>query len=933
MAVHATTGIVTFLLTDIEGSTRLWEEEPARMPEALSRHDALVRAAVAVHRGTIVKMAGDGVHAAFDDPLDAVAATLEFQQALEDPGATNGIRFRVRCGLHAGVAEGRDNDYFGSTVNRAARIMGAAHGGQVLLSQVMAELVGDRLPAGASLRDLGSIRLRSLAHPEHLHQLVHPQLRRDFPPLRSLEIAPNNLPQQFTSFIGRERERAEALRLLSGPRLLTLTGPGGIGKTRLSLQVAADVMDAYPDGTWFVDLSPVTDAALVPQTVARVLGVQEVKDTPLVQTLCAHLAPRRLLVVLDNCEHLVDACATLLGALLHAAPGARFLATSREPLNIVGEQAYPLRPLSLPDPAAGGEGIARSEAIRLFVERARLQRPDFALTDRQAPAVVRICMRLDGIPLALELAAARIGTLPVGKIAERLDDRFRLLSGGAVTGLPRQQTLRAMVDWSFDLLSEAEKSLFARLSVFSGGFTLEAAENICATGAIGATERGDVLDRLSSLVSKSLVTFDADADRYRMLETIGEYARGKLEESGDAPMIRRRHRDAYAALAREAESTLAGGTQQAHWLSRLEAEHDNLRAALSYSLGGPEGAKTALAMCGELYLFWVHRGHHREGYRWCETTIALNADHAASAAGAKALLGAGTLATYVGDQVAAQASLERALAMSRELRDRALEARALNNLATAAFNRRNFAEAQALLEDAVIVNRELGNQTHEIINLVNLGNAANSLGNFAQAAAPLERALALSRAMGMRVLESDVLGHLAMQAQYRGDYVTAQAQGEEALAIDREMGVRSHEAQKLLRLAEIGIVRGDAKGARARLVEALTLNRDLGSVAGIADALDLVATIAVGQGEHRHGAIFAGVADLLRTRSGNAVLPVDQPGHDACRSRCREALGPLACEEAFAAGRAMATDDAVGEALRFLGAGQSGIVPNPGGAS
>ncbi len=916
MAVHATTGIVTFLLTDIEGSTRLWEEEPGRMPEALSRHDALVRGAVAAHRGTIVKMAGDGVHAAFDDPLDAIAATLEIQQSLADPAATGGIRFRVRCGLHAGVAEGRDNDYFGSTVNRAARITGAAHGGQVLLSQAVAELVHDRLPAGASLRDLGAVRLRSVAHPEHLHQLVHPQLRHEFPALRSLEVTPSNLPQQFTSFIGRERERAEALQLLSGPRLLTLTGPGGIGKTRLALQVAADVMDAYPDGTWFVDLSSLTEAALVPQTAARVLGVQELKDMPLLQTLCAHLAPRRLLLVLDNCEHLVAACAALIGALLQSAPGARFLATSREPLGIVGEQTYPLRALSLPDPAAGAQGIAGSEAIRLFVERARLQRPDFALTDRQAPAVVRICTRLDGIPLALELAAARIGTLPVGKIAERLDDRFRLLSGGAVTGLPRQQTLRAMVDWSFDLLSGAEKSLFARLAVFAGGFTLEAAERVCAIGTIA---QNDVLERLSGLVQKSLVTFNADADRYRMLETIGEYARARLEESGEARMIRHRHRDTYAALAGEAEPALAGGPQQAPWLARLEAEHDNLRAALTCSLAEPEGDEAALAMCGALYLFWVHRGHHRDGYGWCQAANARNADRPATTAAAKALLGAGTLATYVGDQAAAQGALEKALAMSRELHDRTLEARALNNLATAAFNRRNFAEAQALLEEAVIVNRELGNRTHEIINLVNLGNAANSLGNFAQAAAPLERALALSRAMGMRVLESDVLGHLAMQAQYRGDYVTAQAQGEEALAIDREMGVRSHEAQKLLRLAEIAFVRGHATTARARLVEALTLNRDLGSVAGIADALDIAATVAVGEGKHRQGAVFAAVADLLRGRTGNAVLPVDQSSHDTCRSRCREALGAAECDAAFAAGRAMASDDAVNEALLFLG--------------
>ena len=598
------------------------------------------------------------------------------------------------------------------------------------------------------------------------------------------------------------------------------------------------------------------------------------------------------------------------------APGVRFVVTSREPLNVGGEQTYPLRPLSLPDPAAGAAGIVRSEAVRLFVERARLQRPDFALTDRQAPAVTRICTRLDGIPLALELAAARIGTLPVGKIAERLDDRFRLLSGGSITVMPRQQTLRAMVDWSFDLISDEEKALFARLAVFAGGFTLEAAESVCATDAIA---RGDVLDRLSSLVQKSLVMLEPDSDRYRMLETIREYARARLEETGETATVRRRHCDAYAAMAGEAEPTLAGGPQQAHWLQRLEEEHDNLRAALAFSLSDPGLLETALSMCGALYLFWVHHGHHREGYRWCEAANARNEGRTASTAGAKALLGAGTLGTYIGDQVAAHAALERALRMSRETRDRRLEARVLNNFATAAFNRRNFAEAQALLEDAVIVNRELGNQTHEIINLINLGNAANSLGNFAAAATSLERALMLSREAGLRVLESDALGLLAMGAQSRGDFATAHAQAEMAVAIDREMGVRGHEAQKLLRLASIGIARGDPATACARLAEALAIDSELGSVAGMADDLELAAMIAAEEGNARLSAVLGSVADQLRTRTGNAVLPVDQPSHDACRRRSRDALGDADFDAALATGRAMATDDAVREALQYLG--------------
>ena len=380
--MHDPSVVKTLLFTDIEGSTRLWAQEPVRMQPALARHDAILRAAVESNHGAIVKTTGDGLFATFDDPLDGLHATLSIQRTLADPAATSGIPLRVRCALHVGVVERRDADYFGTAVNQTARIMGAAHGGQVLVSQSAADLLADRLPAGLALRDLGSIRLRDLANPARVFQLVQPDLRQDFPALRSLEATPNNLPQQMTSFVGRERELAEARALLGGARLVTIVGPGGIGKTRLSLQIAADVLDAYPDGVWFIEFASIVDPGLVPKAVAQVLGLQEDASTPVVQALCAHIASRRLLLVLDNCEHLVEPCANLVVALLRTAPDVRVLASSREALNVSGEQTFPLPPLALPDPGSSAVDAARSDAGQLFIERARLRQPAFALSER-----------------------------------------------------------------------------------------------------------------------------------------------------------------------------------------------------------------------------------------------------------------------------------------------------------------------------------------------------------------------------------------------------------------------------------------------------------------------------------------------------------------------------------------------------------------------
>src|SRR5579884_1453224 len=689
-------GTATFLFTDIEGSTRLWERAPEAMREALARHDALLREAVEAHRGHVFKTIGDAFCAVFAAAPDALVAALAAQRELagmvvraasEVSGtAAEEMGLRVRMAVHAGTAQARDGDYFGPTLNRIARLLAVGHGGQVLLSQAACDLLGDALPSQAGLRDLGSHRLKDLQQPEHIYQLLHPDLPADFPPLRSLSPETTNLPVQLTSFIGREKEMEEIKRLLSRTRLLTLTGSGGCGKTRLAAQVGADLLADFADGVWLVELAAIADPALVPQTVASTLGIREEPGQRLLETLQQHLKPKSLLLLLDNCEHLSAACAQLAETLLQACPNLRILASSREALGIAGELAYRVPSLSLPElprlpsaEAALVPALARCEATRLFVERAALSYPGFALTEQNAPAVAQVCVRLDGIPLAIELAAARIKVLSADQIAARLDDRFRLLTGGSRTALPRQQTLRALIDWSYDLLSEAERTLLRRLSVFLGGWTLEAAEAVCAdashapprAAAMGAGEHAAapleagsrenaggpvaaeaVLDLLSRLVDKSLVLVEESAEaeaRYRLLETVRQYSRDRLMESEEARDLRCRHRDWFLTLAEGAERRLRGPDQVA-WLNRLAQEHDNLRMALEWCRAEEDaGAEAGLRLAGALWRFWRVRGYLSEGRERLEAALAQASASERTAQRAKALYGLAALAWGQGD--------------------------------------------------------------------------------------------------------------------------------------------------------------------------------------------------------------------------------------------------------------------------------------------
>jgi len=577
------TGTVTFLFTDLEGSTRLWEEYPEAMKVALARHDAILRDAVVSRGGHVVKTTGDGLLAAFGLAEGALGAAGDAQLALgaEGWGVTGPLR--VRMGVHTGAAEFRDGDYFGPALNRAARLMQAAHGGQVLVSLATEELVRDSLGAEVGLVELGEHRLRDLSRPERVFQLTGPDLASQFEPLRTVNSFPGNLPLQLTSFVGRRDQLAEIVAELSATRVVTLTGVGGVGKTRLALQVAAEgeVRSQFGDGAWLVELGPIGDPDAVAEVATATLGVQQHQGRTLLESLAEALRAKRLLLLLDNCEHLLDASAALVDALLRSCPGVSVLATSREALEVPGERARRVPSLALPAAGTSAEEIATREAVRLFVERAQEVRRGFALDASTAGSVAQICRRLDGIPLAIELAAARTASMQVADIAARLDERFRLLTGGRRTAVERHQTLRATVDWSYELLDHAERLVFDRLGVFAGGFTLQAAEEVVADPQIHATE---ILDVLETLVARSMVALDETSSqtRYELLETMRQYARERLEAGDEADAVRARHAACFVALAQRAGRGLLGPDELA-WTGRVDADLENLRAAFTWA--------------------------------------------------------------------------------------------------------------------------------------------------------------------------------------------------------------------------------------------------------------------------------------------------------------------------------------------------------------
>lgn len=956
------TGTVTFLFTDIEKSTALLQRLGDRQyAEILEEHQRLLREAFAEGNGREIDTQGDAFLVAFSRARDALGTAVAVQRSLMKHNWPDGVSLQVRIGLHTGepiVSAGR---YVGLDVHRAARICAAAHGGQILLSDRASALVTKDLPDTVTLRDLGEHRLKDLAHPHRLLQALAPGLSSDFPPLRTLDAHAHNLPIQLTSFIGRAREIAEVKRVLSAARLVTLTGSGGAGKTRLALQVTADVVEDYPEGVWLAEFAPIADPGLVPKTVASAMNVPEQPGRDMTGTLIDTLRPKALLLVLDNCEHLLAACRDLAAALLRTCPHLRILATSREGLGVPGETLWRVPSLSMPEDVRHlrpSEELVLYDAVRLFFDRAVASTPGFTVTAENAPAVVEVCRRLDGIPLAIELAAARTKVLSVEQIAVRLDDRFRLLTGGSRTLLPRQQTLRATLDWSYALLSDRERTVLRRLSVFAGGWTLVAAEAVCAGGAI---EASDILDLLTQLVDKSLVVAETQRGeaRYRLLETVRQYSRDRVLEGGNDEDVRERHANFFLAVAEEAEPRLGAvrapditSIEDLRWMERLEREHDNFRAALEWSRTSSQN-DTTLRLANALGPFWEIRGYWSEGRQRLEQAL-LRASTVSPTLRASALYRAGCMTWGQRDIRQAVAKLEESLALFRGLGDKDGMTASLNRLAIVAYRQGEYERATTLLEESLSLSRESHYKVGIASSLHYLGVCARLQGNYEQAEALDQESLSLFRALGLKRWTAFALDSLGLLAFYRGnfdranalcgealgqfqqwgdkfgaigslnslgvvacvqgDYKRAAALCQESLVLSRELGDMGAMARSLNVLGRVAHFQGDCKQAEKLYKESLTLFWELGEKLGVAQCLERLGSAAITSAPERAVRLFA-AADSLREAIGSPLPPSDRPDYDRNLAAVGAHLNQTAVSAVWVEGRAMTLEQAIEYAL------------------
>jgi predicted ATPase/class 3 adenylate cyclase len=967
-------GVVTFLFTDVEGSTRVWETEPAAMSGALARHDALLNGAIDTAGGQVFKTAGDAFCAVFAAPAAAIAAAVAAQQALANEAWQISTPLRVRMAIHAGHPELRDADYFGPPLNRVARLLASAHGGQILVSRAAGELARDHLPPEASLRELGDYALKDLQQAERVFQVSAPGLLAEFPPLHTPELLLRTIPRPATPLIGRAEEIA-AIRAIFGltpddatpapsgaprphrqpARLVTLTGPGGAGKTRLSLHLALTLGVQLADGALFVSLAAITDPALVPVEIADALELGDGSGEPARDLLVAALRDRELLLVLDNFEQVMSASGLVADLLAHC-PRLRVLATSRERLNIRGEHDLPLPPLQVPELSRGGisaaedhtdralslDDVRHSEAVRLFVERAQSVNPDFDLTADNAAAVVEICHRLDGLPLAIELAAARIRFLPPRALLDRFDHRLDVLNRGSRDLPARQKTMRDTIAWSYDLLEPAEQRLFTRLAVFVGGATLDAV----AAVAGGADGDGDDVELLESLAEKSLVRLLAGGDEPRvvMLQTIRDYGLERLTASDEHESMRQRHAEHFLALAEEAEPQLAGSAQK-RWLDRLDDDQDNLRAAIGW-LREATQIEAALRLGGALWRFWWLRGDIGEGRGQLESLLRQEAPVSPTVR-AKALNGAGVLAESQGDLETADRFHRESLDISRRIGDAQCVAWSLNNLGVVAINQGDFARAEALLQENLAMAEEAGDLASIATALIDLSQIAHVQGDYAQATTLTSRSLSLFRTLGNDSMIARALTNLGTFAYERGEFDQAFALLTESLALHRNVGDRLAIAGTLNNLAEVERevgnpeaamrlfleshilaqeggsqlyaavamqnlaaltrVQGDVNVAERRFRDALLHFRSVGDQFGIAECLVELAKVAAERGQVQEAASLLGVISGLCAQN----LPAAPAGFDEAILSLRNTMDRAAFDEAWRAGNAMTLNDAL----------------------
>jgi predicted ATPase/class 3 adenylate cyclase len=907
---------LTFLFTDIEGSTALLGRlGDSAYVQVLASHHALIRSSLAAYHGTEVDTQGDAFFAVFSSPRACVAAVLEMQQAIAAHAWPSGEQVRVRMGVHCGEAERTGTGLVGLEVHRAARVAAVGYGGQVLVSETAAALVRDWLPPGAALADLGSHRLKDLGRPERIFQLHGPGLQAGFPPLRSLgnPALPNNLPAELSVFIGRAREVAEVRALVESCRLVTLTGAGGCGKTRLGVQVAAELLDGSGDGVWLVELAAVTNEDAVAPTVSEALRLAAQPGRPVLEALLDALAAQDVLIVLDNCEHLIGGCAKTAELIVRRCPQVHLLVTSREPLGIGGETIYRVPSLSLPGPDdTGPVPPGSSDAVALFADRARANGAVLAVDEQAGPLVVSVCRRLDGMPLAIELAAARLRSMSLAELAGRLDQRFRLLTGGSRTALERQQTLRATVGWSYSLLTGAEQLLLARLSVFAGGFGLDAAEAVCGSGRIDAL---DVAGLLGSLVDKSLVAAEPAGGtlRYRLLETIRLFAAERLAEAGEgeAAAAAAAHCAHFFALAETAAPYLTG-PDQGKWLARLDAEQANMRRAAGYAAGRPDGTARVLRLGTALYRYWRARSRLQEAVGLLVPALQRPDARTDPALFAAALVTAAHVADVV-DLATARQLAEQAVELARQLGDERLLSRALAALCAVCYFAGELEEGRPFGRESVERARRLGDDVllaEALLRYLLTLDWASSRPLFAEAFACTERS-------GDHFINARLHSNAGAYAVEAGDFPAVRAHLEAAVQAAQQIGYE--DAIVPVMLGMVLRAEGDPDGARSALEAALRTGRRNGDTWSMAFAGLYLACLAGDAGDWDRAAALHGVAQAFQDRTGHPWQELEARNRRDSLAQARARLGDERLERAYAHGMALSLENALDLALRRSG--------------
>lgn len=867
------TGTVTFLFTDIEGSTRLVHElDPATYGDVLDHHNRLLRAVFRDRGGMERGTQGDSFLVIFDDAPSAVAAAADAQRALNGASWPRGAEVRVRMGLHSGAGILGGDDYVGVDINLAARIASAAHGGQVLISDSTRALSHRALPEGLELRDVGEHRLKGFDLPEKLYQLLIDGLRKDFPPLHTVGAGSAHVPMRMTSFVGRRDELATLRSLLTNNRLVTLVGPGGTGKTSIAIELAREIAVDFVDGAWFVDLAPLSDPALVPSTVARSLGLSEGAEQTALEILDDFLESKDILLILDNFEHLL-AASEMVVALLARSPGLRVLVTSRTVLGLYGEQEFPVSPLAMPviGTAPRLDQLANFEAVMLFVERARGARPTFSLTNENALAIAQICARLDGLPLAIELAASSIRLLDPQEILNRLEQRLPLLTGGPSNLPARQQTLNGAIDWSYELLSPRERDLFLRLTIFLGGCTLEEADSICNPGG----ELGlDTFHGVASLVDQSLVRKQSDGreSRFTMLETIREFGLGRLKTGGELNELAKRHLVYFRDLAELAEPNLLN---KSDWLDRFERELGNVRGALRHALQIQDAAN-GLRLAAALWRFWFQRGYLREGRTWLESLLALEPNRD-SAARAKAYVALGGLAYWLSDIEATEDAYQTAMDLYSQIGDRDGEAEAAYNLSFVPGLRNDPEESRRRFEASLALAREIGNPHLVARNQLSLATAA-------LAAEDAQQGLAFAR---------------------------------EALSFFRQLGDAFHLNWALGLEAAAHLLQNQPQKAREAYLEALQGVIGIKDLPLIGATLEEICALESSVGHHVEAMHLLGAALEIKESTG-ASLPGPRRARWNMEEVARQTIGAEAVDNALAKGRLFTLEEAVEYATQLL---------------